>query len=120
MSKGFEPAFVPIVEVERVSSNFEKSELGQWYWVKNDDPSKEARLMCVMEIGSNYVQLQTPESRGGYSYDRVHRDDFDEKLAIEPNADHQIQKFSFTNGEVRLPQQLVCHRALTRSRRGAY
>lgn len=91
MSKGFEPAFVPIVEVERVSSNFEKSELGQWYWVKNDDPSKEARLMCVMEIGSNYVQLQTPESRGGYSYDRVHRDDFDEKLTIEPNADHQIQ-----------------------------
>ncbi|HDS1721657.1 hypothetical protein NPS53_09105 [Pseudomonas putida] len=91
MSKGFEPTFVPLVEVEKVLSDFEKTELGQWYWVKSDDPSKQPRLMCVMEVGSNYAQLQAPESRNGYSWARIHRDEFDDSLTFEPNADHQIQ-----------------------------
>ena len=65
MSNGFEPAVIPIVEVERVITDFEKVELGQWYWVKNDDDEMKPNLRCVMEVVSNYVKLQSPESRNG-------------------------------------------------------
>ncbi|MPQ71467.1 hypothetical protein [Pseudomonas sp. MWU12-2323] len=89
MEKRFEPVQIPTVEVERVFSDFEKAELGQWYWVKNE--GKEPILMCAMEIGSNYVQLHTPEMRG-YTSERVHRDQFNEILTYEPNADYHIQQ----------------------------
>ena len=72
MSKGFEPTFVPIVAVEKVLSDFEKTELGQWYWVKSDDPGKQARLMCVMEIGSNYApRIPKRLLLGAYSSRRI-------------------------------------------------
>lgn len=89
MSKGFEPVAIPIVDVERVLSNFERSELGQWYWVKNSK-NEETTFMCVVEIGSNYVKLQTPEMRGS-STARIHRDIFDESLTLEPDAEGHIQ-----------------------------
>lgn len=92
MSNGFEPAVIPIVEVERVITDFEKVELGQWYWVKNDDDEMKPNLRCVMEVGSNYVKLQSPESRNGYSYCRIHRDDFNDELTFEPQADQHIQR----------------------------
>ncbi|OUC50353.1 hypothetical protein B7939_12260, partial [Eggerthia catenaformis] len=89
MSKGFEPVVIPIVEVERVLSDFEKCELGQWYWT--DKGGDEELLMCVMEIGSNYVELHEPELRG-YRLSRIHRDQFDERLTFEPNAALYIQQ----------------------------
>lgn len=92
MSNGFEPAVIPIVEVERVITDFEKVELGQWYWVKNDDDEMKPNLRCVMEVGSNYVKLQSPESRNGYSYCRIHRDEFNDELTFEPQADQHIQR----------------------------
>ncbi|WP_228393221.1 hypothetical protein, partial [Pseudomonas helleri] len=70
----------------------EKVELGQWYWVKNDDDEMKPSLRCVMEVGSNYVKLQSPESRNGYSYCRIHRDDFNDELTFEPQADQHIQR----------------------------
>lgn len=100
MSKGFEPVVIPIVEVERVLSDFEKCELGQWYW--HDKGSDEELLMCVMEIGSNYVELHEPELRG-YRSCRVHRDSFDESLTFEPNAalyiQQQVERYQLAIGE---------------------
>lgn len=89
MSNIFDPAVIPVVEVERVLTEFEKAELGQWYWVNDKDDGRI--LMCVMEIGSNYVQLHEPELRG-YRLTRVHRDEFTETLTLEPNPDQHIQK----------------------------
>jgi len=74
MSTKFDPAVIPVVEVEKVFTDFEQAELGQWYWVADDD---EQLLMCVMEIGTNYVELREPELRG-YRSTRVHRDEFGE------------------------------------------
>lgn len=88
MSTKFDPAVIPVVEVEKVFTDFEQAELGQWYWVADDD---EQLLMCVMEIGTNYVELREPELRG-YRSTRVHRDEFGNSLSFEPNPEQHIQK----------------------------
>lgn len=90
MSKGFDPAVIPIVEVERVKTDFERAELGQWYWVNL--PDGEPKLMCIMDIGSNFVELHEPEGRYGHGTRRVHRDRFSEALRLEPNAELFIQQ----------------------------
>lgn len=90
MSKGFEAVVIPIVEVERVMTGFQKADLGQWYWLKRE--GCEDMLMCVMEVGSNFLKLHGPEGRNGYDTGRVHRDNFEQKLRYEPNADHVIQQ----------------------------
>jgi hypothetical protein len=92
MSKSFDPVVVPIVDLERVTTEFEKAELGQWYWVKNDKDETKPSLRCVIEVGSNYVALQTPESRNGYSTCRVHRDAFNDELTFEPRAELHIHR----------------------------
>ncbi len=88
MSTKFDPAVIPVVEVEKVFTDFEQAELGQWYWVADDD---EQLLMCVMEIGTNYVELREPELRG-YRSTRVHRDEFGDSLSFEPNPEQHFQK----------------------------
>lgn len=90
MSKGFEPSVIPIVEVERVQTDFQKADLGQWYWY--GEVGDEPMLMCVMELGSNYLKLHAPEGRNGYHTGRVHRDNFDKELRYEPDADQIIQQ----------------------------
>lgn len=90
MSKGFDPAVIPIVDVERVKTDFERAELGQWYWFDQHDAEPE--LMCIMQMGSNFVQLHEPEGRTGYGTRRVHRDRFSETLRFEPNAEQIIQQ----------------------------
>ena len=89
MSERFDPAVIPVVEVEKVFTDFEKAELGQWYWTKYNP--NEPILMCVMEIGSNYLEVHEPSLRG-YRLKRVHRDEFNDVLTYEPNADHHIQE----------------------------
>lgn len=89
MSTKFDPAVIPVVEVEKVFTDFELAELGQWYWTNHRD--EDQLLMCVMEIGTNYVELREPELRG-YRVKRVHRDDFSKELTYEPNPELHIQK----------------------------
>lgn len=89
MSERFDPAIIPLVEVEKVFTDFEKVELGQWYWTSHREDDRV--LMCVMEIGSNYVQLNEPELRG-YRLKRVHREEFSHVLTYEPNAERYIQQ----------------------------
>lgn len=93
MSDQFQPAVTSSVEVERVLTDFEKVELGQWYWTECrswETSERESVLMCVMEIGSNFVVMNEPEMRGN-RLKRVHRDKFCDELIFEPNADHHIQ-----------------------------
>lgn len=89
MSTKFDPAVIPVVEVEKVFTDFEQAELGQWYWTSHRD--EDRLLMCLMEIGTNYVELREPELRG-YRVKRVHRDEFSTELTFEPNPEQHIQK----------------------------
>jgi hypothetical protein len=64
--------------------------LGQWYWVNNGE--EEIWLGCAMKIGSNFIELHTPHSnKSGYSYDRIHMDDFHTKLTLEENPESVIK-----------------------------
>ena len=52
-----------------------KVEVGQWHWIKIDKSESEPEselLVCVMKIGSNFVEVRTPSSERGYSEWRVH------------------------------------------------
>lgn len=53
----------------------EAIEIGQWYWVR---PQKDGGrwLGCVMTIGSNYVELHSPQRAGGYHSIRALFDEF--------------------------------------------
>ena len=91
MSDRFDPAVIPAVAVEIVYSDFQQAELGQWYWTSHGDDPRV--LMCVMELGSNFVELREPElPRGGWRLARVHRDDFAKELTFEPNAEAKIRE----------------------------
>ncbi|MEH6688778.1 MAG: hypothetical protein V7693_16130 [Halopseudomonas sabulinigri] len=85
--KPTQPSVISSVEVERFYTGFETAQLGQWYWRNYSD---EPVLMCVREIGSNYVELSEPELKGS-RFSRVHRDEFDVKLTHEPEADAYIK-----------------------------
>lgn len=52
-------------------------QLGDWYWVRTpnrDGELYDPELMCVMHVGSNYVEFQEPEERCRGSCHRVHLD----------------------------------------------
>ncbi|QIV65755.1 hypothetical protein Cp1R7AA1_066 [Mesorhizobium phage Cp1R7A-A1] len=87
------------------------AEIGQWYWVKHtvrwdgeytytDDEGHSSKhkkgdvlewFGCVMEIGSNYVEIQAPRDRqGSYSSVRIHFDEFEEMLRHEPDPNKVI------------------------------
>lgn len=81
-------------------------EIGQWYWVtdtvrwdgawKRDDGSPIPKgetvrwLGCVMEIGSNYIYLQSPERDRSSTSERIHIRHFWDRLEYEPNAEAYI------------------------------
>lgn len=64
--------------------------IGQWYWVQSD---KAEWLGCVVQVGSNYVELQEPsDPKHGFRSIRVHLDDFFKALRFEPNAQEVIKE----------------------------
>jgi hypothetical protein len=79
-------------------------EIGQWYWVEDDEgesrrkddpieaPEGKAQLMCVTEIGSNYIRLDEPTSERHSVYTRIHIDNFQEETTYEPNAEAIVQQ----------------------------
>lgn len=89
--------------------------IGQWYWVKDIDKTWNSErkaydeksyewLGCIMSIGTNYVELESPHSDRGYHSDRVHMDAFFEKLRLEPNPESVIR------GYIRKHQQRLTSR----------
>lgn len=62
--------------------------VGDWYWLESKG---EERLMCLIEMGSNYYKLRSKESiHRGYFYERVHIDEFDKRCRKEENAEQYI------------------------------
>jgi len=92
MSTVKDPMAIPLVEVETLASDFERAELGQWYWLTEAD-DKPKTLRCVVEIGSNYLTLEYPRDAKDWGHSvRLHRDEFADKLTFEPNAEPYIQE----------------------------
>lgn len=67
-------------------------ELGQWYWVKDDEIADEYKeqfpngewLGCVMIVGSNFIELRSPQtSKYSHFEERVHLNDFFKKCRRE-------------------------------------
>lgn len=81
--------------LQRIGATHIGPVLGEWYWVTGDTDHKGKVkpdwLACAMKIGSNYVEVHSPHTDRGYSYDRIHFDDFVERLRHEPNASAVIQ-----------------------------
>lgn len=94
------------VTVERSAGDLE---LGAWYWVKTvvrwDGERGDLKkgdtyewFGCAMEIGSNYVQIQSPAN----SYIRVHLDDYWEVLRREEHPEAVIAgKVAYWQGRAR-------------------
>lgn len=76
--------------------------LGQWYWLVSDkkrskidpiaSPDGAPRLMCVTNIGSNFVELTAPRSRNHSSGVRLHFNEFFEMLIPERDAQSIISE----------------------------
>lgn len=86
----------PDDRTSKVPNETSEVELGMWFWVKSTKghpPEEYEWLGCVIEIGSNYVKLQSPDRPGyGTSYTRVHFDNFWTRLRFEPDADAVIRR----------------------------
>ncbi len=93
----------PNVDSYGVESSPVTVEIGQWYWVKDcdktwDEATKKYKetpyewLGCVMHVGSNYLELRSPpKPNSGYSYTRMHFDDYWKELRFEPNPEVVIR-----------------------------
>lgn len=90
------------VEVEKEAREEETIEIGQWFWVIDeegaDGPPANSPLEgsgwfgCVTEVGSNYVRINEPRAeRLSYMQVRVHFDEIEERLVRELNPQAIIQ-----------------------------
>jgi len=70
-------------KVERIASSLDLPTFGQWYWVKEEGYQKW--LGCICKVGSNYFELRGPSKGNGYHTTRVHVDDVEKQLTLEPD-----------------------------------
>lgn len=84
---------------ERLPSEGPLIEIGQWYWTQDRETGKWEDFGCVVHIGSNYVELESP---GKYSPSkRIHLNEFDKKARREQDPEGVIKgKLSHYQGEV--------------------
>lgn len=98
------------IEIIKSAERFDSGErmaidtvdVGHWFWIKEtatwNDPAKGRKagdeyewFGCVAEVGSNYVELQSPPSPGrGYSHTRIHFNEFEDRLRFEPDPNSVI------------------------------
>lgn len=75
----------------------ERVAIGQWYWVigntDGDDPEDacEEWLGCITKIGTNFVNVTSPEFKRSQSSLRVHFNNFYKDLRFEPNHEQYIR-----------------------------
>lgn len=81
-------------ELEREESDQELIEIGQWYWIvenEDDEDGEESEdytpwLACVTEVGSNFAEVHSPTG----SYTRIHLDDWKRRTRREFNYKEHI------------------------------
>lgn len=73
-------------KTQRVEGSLERPAITQWYWVSSSKDAESRWLGCVVQVGSNFVELVGPCQEGrGHHRTRVHLDRVGERLVIEPN-----------------------------------
>ena len=73
-------------------------QIGQWYWAKIEKSKDFDWFCCVVEIGSNYIKLESPNG----NYERIHENDFEKVARLEPDPESVIRgKVEKYQGEVR-------------------
>jgi hypothetical protein len=92
MSSKQDPAHIPLVHTERVLTDFEQAQPGQWYWLTVNE-GDEPLFVCLMKKGTNFVELHEPHG-GGHSYYRTHRDRFSDELELANNPLAHIRQQS--------------------------
>ncbi len=85
--------------VENISTEIQ---IGQWFWVKSerenstyensDSPITNAWLGCVVAIGSNYVEIRSPDDNRGCVSVRVLLKNLLTHVEYEPNSKQVIAK----------------------------
>lgn len=74
-------------------------QIGQWYWCFHKETKKQNWFVCVTEIGSNFIRVESP----GGSYERIHENDFEKVAKLEPDPEAVIRgEVDRYQGEVRL------------------
>lgn len=76
-------------ETRRSETEAPPVELGQWYWVKDED-RKKSWLGCVIYIGTNFVKMA--KATEYHNNERIHENEFDARCTFEPNPEPYIQK----------------------------
>lgn len=67
-------------------------EVGQWYWVAPDESDERQEwFSCVVEIGSNYVELHGVPHGNSYSTARIHLDEFSKRCRLEADPESVIR-----------------------------
>lgn len=80
-----------------VQDSEEPIEVGFWYWIKEKDDKDESWLACVIQVGSNYVEVSSIHE----GTTRIHFDEFDSVATREPNAETVIKgKIAYYQDEV--------------------
>lgn len=74
------------VEAERIEQPEHNPTLGTWYWVEEEEEGKDPWFGCIIKVGSNFVELESPR---GHTQ-RVHLDEFDAWLTRAVNPRHHI------------------------------
>lgn len=67
--------------------------IGRWYWVGNTKKKKKKDdrwLGCVTHVGSNYVELEGPDTRSSSHSTRVHADEFWDHCEHVPNPERVL------------------------------
>lgn len=75
-------------------------QIGQWYWVLDEETKKQNWFVCVTEIGSNFIRVESPSG----NYQRIHENDFEKLAKLEADPDAVIR------GQVELYQGTVRER----------
>jgi hypothetical protein len=70
-----------------VQDSEEPIEVGFWYWIKEKDDKDESWLACVIQVGSNYVEVSSTHE----GTTRIHFNKFDSVATREPNAEAVIK-----------------------------
>ncbi|MDE5179125.1 hypothetical protein [Vibrio fluvialis] len=97
----------PLSTVEREERNDDNIQVGQWYWLVEDEyplkdgwvvegmhPQGYGQLRCVTKVGTNFVALTAPWRSNSSLHCRVHISEFHSIAMYEPNPHRYFEAFA--------------------------
>ncbi len=88
------PKIVPRTEELPAEEDPTSPRVGKWYWVGKVSNSKKKKddrwLGCVTHVGSNYVELEGPDTRSSSHSTRIHEGEFWDHCEHVPNPERVL------------------------------